>query len=58
MSYEQLRELYENKDSIQITMILDLIHKSNDEEERAFYTDLCNLVMKSRQKECIAEGRF
>lgn len=58
MSCEQLRELYENPDSINISMLFDLIDGADSKEEKSFYADFLNIILKLRQKECIADGRF
>lgn len=58
MSYEQLHDLYNNWDSVRISMLVEMIDNAENEEEKAFFTDLCNLILKYRQKECIANGKF
>ena len=58
MNPNEAKLIYRECMNMDLSAMLDLIKNTSSAEERNFYTELYNIVMGQRQKECIANGIF
>ncbi len=58
MSKEKVIEFYKECMNMDLSLMRDLIISTESEEEKGFYAELFNFVLKKRQKELIANGVY
>ena len=58
MEQERVLEFYNECMNMDLSKMLELITSTTSEDEKNFYTDLYNFVLKKRQKELVANGVF
>ena len=58
MEQERVLEFYNECMNMDLSKMLELIAGTESEDEKSFYTDLYNFVLKKRQKELIANGVY
>lgn len=58
MEQEKVFEFYNECMNMDLSKMQELIISTASEDEKNFYTDLYNFVLRKRQKELIANGMF
>lgn len=58
MEQEKVFEFYNECMNMDLSKMQELIISTASEDEKNFYTDLYNFVLRKRQKELIANGVF
>ncbi len=58
MDRGKANDFYQECLNTDLDSMLQLIINTKSEEEKSFYADICNFIMRKRQKECIINGIF
>lgn len=58
MDRDKVYDFYTECINMDLSKMLELITSTTSEEEKNFYTELYNFVLRKRQKELVANGVF
>lgn len=58
MDKEKAFEIYNECMQMNLSQMQDVIEEAQSQEERSFYVELYNYVLKTRQEKVVADGKF
>lgn len=58
MDENKASEIYKACMDMDLSQMQEVINNADSEEERAFFVELYNYVLKTRQQKVVADGRF